>query len=206
MNNETQPAAIVEDVDFGGRLPLLKPGQLDPEQEKLYRHLNEKQIPWAKKNNFKASLPEGSLIGPFNFHLRNPVLSTAYLGWVDAETAGSKLSARMREIVILTVGFSQGADYEAYAHSAVGKAAGLTDAIISSIKSGKQPEQLEPKEIAVYRFTYQLVNNHRIDDQTYQAAMELLTEEGVVDVVHLIGAYLSTSAILNAFQVPAPKA
>ncbi|MEX8548804.1 MAG: carboxymuconolactone decarboxylase family protein [Mucilaginibacter sp.] len=205
MNNETKTTAVNEDENLGGRLPLLKPEQLNPEQKELYKLISDKQVPWAKKNNFEISLQDGSLIGPFNFHLRSPAVSKQYLGWANAESAGSKLSPRMREIIILTVGFSCNAEYEAYAHTAVGKAVGLTDAIINSIKLGQQPENLEPNEIAIYQFTHQLVNNRRIDDPTYQTAIKILTEQGVVDIVHLIGAYLATSAFLNAFQVPAPK-
>ncbi len=205
MENRINTTAGNEDKNLGGRLPLLKPEQLSTEQQELYNQLMEKQVPWANKNDFKAALEDGTLIGPFNFHLRSPALSKQYLGWVDAESANSKLSPRMREIIILTVGFSWKADYEAYAHSAVGKAAGLTDSIINSIKEGKQSEEFDSKEIIVYQFSYQLANKHCVDDQTYMAAMDVLTEESVLNMVHLIGAYLATSAFLNAFQVPSPK-
>lgn len=205
MNNEMKTTTVNEDENLGGRLPLLKPEQLKPEQKELYKLITDKQVPWAKKNNFEASSQDGSLIGPFNFHLRSPAVSKQYLGWVDAETANSKLSPRMRELIILTVGVSWDAEYEAYAHSAVGKAVGLTDTIINSIKLGQQPENLEPNEVAVYQFTHQLAKDHHVDDQTYQTAIKIMTEQGVVDMVHLIGAYLATSAFLNAFQVPAPK-
>jgi 4-carboxymuconolactone decarboxylase len=31
-------------------------------------------------------------------------------------------------------------------------------------------------------------------------------QRGVIDMVHLIGIYLATSALLNAFEIPAPDA
>ena len=44
-----------------------------------------------------------------------------------------------------------------------------------------------------------------IDDETYAAALGSFGRDGVLDMVHLIGMYLATSALLNAFEVPAPE-
>ena len=43
--------------------------------------------------------------------------------------------------------------------------------------------------------------NTRLDG----VAIEAVGQTGVLDMVNLIGAYLATSALLNAFQVPAPS-
>ena len=43
-----------------------------------------------------------------------------------------------------------------------------------------------------------------VDDATYRTALEAFGQDGVLDMVHLIGMYLATSAVLNAFEIPAP--
>ena len=43
-----------------------------------------------------------------------------------------------------------------------------------------------------------------MSDATYAAAQEAFGRDGVLDMVHLTGMYLATSALLNAFEVPAP--
>ena len=48
------------------------------------------------------------------------------------------------------------------------------------------------------------MRTHRVDDETYAAAEQAFGRDGVLDMVHLIGMYLATSALLNAFEVPAP--
>src|SRR5699024_392356 len=50
----------------------------------------------------------------------------------------------------------------------------------------------------------ELVQTHRVDDALYDAAEAAFGQEGVVDMVNLVGAYLAASALTNAFQVGAP--
>jgi 4-carboxymuconolactone decarboxylase len=56
----------------------------------------------------------------------------------------------------------------------------------------------------VYEFARQLVAGGRVDDATYAGAVELLGNQGVVELVSLCGYYTLVSFILNAFTVPLP--
>ena len=49
-----------------------------------------------------------------------------------------------------------------------------------------------------------LVRDHRIDDATYRTAVDLLGENGVIELVTIIGYYCLVSVVLNAFEVPLP--
>jgi len=190
--------------NLGGRLQLIESVKYSPDQESLYQQLSQKQLPWANKNNFIASLNDGRLIGPFNFHLRNPKTSSAYLDWVDADGKNTSLSPRMRQIIILAVGIGWKADYEVYAHTAVGLKSGLSTDMINALKKGENAIDFTQDELVAYQFTKQLVEERLVDDILYKKAIDLITERGVVDMLHLIGQYLATSAILTAFKVPAP--
>lgn len=57
-----------------------------------------------------------------------------------------------------------------------------------------------------YTFTRQLVRDRRVDDATYARVQSMFGVKGLVDMVHLIGFYLTTCALLNAFDIPAPLA
>ena len=56
-----------------------------------------------------------------------------------------------------------------------------------------------------HRFVDELVRTHRVSDDTYAAAEAALGRDGGLDTVHLTGMYLSVSALLNAFEIPAPE-
>jgi 4-carboxymuconolactone decarboxylase len=49
------------------------------------------------------------------------------------------------------------------------------------------------------------VEDHRVAAETYARAEQALGRRGLVDMVLLIGLYLTTCSIINAFEVPAPQ-
>ncbi len=142
--------------------------------------------------------------GPFNVFLYSPHMGRAFNDYVDSEAKNTSLSPKVRQIVILTVGAVWNSAYELYAHTAVARTVDLDDETIESIKVGKEPKHISAEEVTAYDFTRKLVSEHTIDDDLYKRATDTFGEKGVVDMIHLIGLYMATSALLNAFEVPTP--
>ena len=67
-------------------------------------------------------------------------------------------------------------------------------------------ETLSIEESAAHEFTRALAAEHRVDSELYKRTVELFGAKGVVDMIHLAGNYMTVSALLNAFEVPAPAA
>jgi 4-carboxymuconolactone decarboxylase len=88
----------------------------------------------------------------------------------------------------------------------VGRRAGLSDDVVEALLSGEPPEFRNEQEASAHEFTRQLVDEHRIDPETYARAELAFGHKGLVDMVLLIGLYLATCSIINAFEVPAPQA
>jgi 4-carboxymuconolactone decarboxylase len=66
--------------------------------------------------------------------------------------------------VILAVGAVWKAGYELYAHSAVARKAGLSEAAIRSLASGGHPEDLSDEERVAQRFVRQLTAEHQVEE------------------------------------------
>ena len=193
-----------KESSLGGRLPLLKVDQLDHEQTKLHAKLNDKMVAWANESGFQADTADGELIGPFNPMLYSPKISEAEIAFLGAEQENTVLSKPVREVVILTTGAIWGAAYEIYAHSAVGKKVGLRPEVIEKLVAGGTPETLSIDESVAHEFTRSLVADHKVDQELYARAAETFGEKGVVDMIYLAGNYMTISALLNTFEVPAP--
>jgi 4-carboxymuconolactone decarboxylase len=191
---------------MSGRLPALKPGDLNETQSELYDRLVAGYGPWAEKSGFEVIAPDRSLLGPLNPLLFNPALGSAQIDVFDADRASTSLSPRVHEVVILTVGAAWGSDYELYAHSAVGNLVGLSDDVVDALVAGEPPDFRNEQEASAYEFTQQLIGEHRVEAETYARAEQAFGHKGLVDMVLLIGLYLATCSLLNAFEVPAPKA
>ena len=136
--------------------------------------------------------------------LYSPKIGAASMALIEAEQENTALSKPVREVVILTTGAIWGAAYELYAHTAVGKKAGLKPEVIETLVAGQTPETLSIDESVAHEFTRSLVANHQVDQELYLRAVETFGEKGVVDMIQLAGNYMTVSALLNTFEVPAP--
>lgn len=193
------------DTDWGGRLPLLDQADMDDDQRRLDERLRSTTASWAQRAGFAAESDDGRLIGPFNALLHSPGLAAGYGRYLAAESEHTTLTPLQREVVILTVGTAWQADYEVYAHVAVARSLRLREEVIDTIRAGEEGAGvMADDEAAVYAFTRELAGRRRVGARTYARAVDVLGQRAVVDMVHLIGIYLTTSAILNAFAVPAP--
>ena len=121
-----------------------------------------------------------------------------------ADTSNTSLSPRVHEVVILTVGAAWDSGYELYAHRAVATLAGLTDDVVEALLAGRPPDFRNEQEATAHEFTRQLVDAHRVEADTYARAEQAFGHKGLVDMVLLIGLYLATCSLINAFEIPAP--
>lgn len=192
------------DIGLGGRLPLLTPDRLTERQRTLYDTFAPAKRAEAAKGGYAAQTGDGALIGPFNSYLFIPEIADGYIAWIEAQHAHLPFPPEVREAVILTIGAAWNAPFELYAHRAVARAAGMPAETIEALARGGTPAGLSDAARTARDFAHALVTQHAVDDPTYAAAHAAFGDEGLVGLTHLIGLYLSVSAVLTAFRVPAP--
>jgi 4-carboxymuconolactone decarboxylase len=190
--------------NLGGRLPLLDPAKLSETQREVYDLANSTMVPWAEAAHFQSKTADGRLIGPFNPVLFAPEMATCFADLQAAEARYTPPSEWVRQVVILAVGAVWKADYELYAHSAVARQAGLSEAAIRSLASGGHPEDLSDEERVAQRFVRQLTAEHHVEENLYRAAEAAFGREGIVAMTFLAGCYQVVCSLLNAFESPAP--
>jgi 4-carboxymuconolactone decarboxylase len=189
---------------LGGRLPLMTPDRLTERQRTLYKTFAQAKRAEATRGGYVATTKDGGLIGPFNSYLFIPDIADGYIAWIEAQHAHLPFPPDVREAVILTIGAAWNAPFELYAHRAVARTAGMATETIEALARGEAPMELSDAASNARDFTHALVTRHAVDDATYAAAQVAFGDEGLVGLTHLIGLYLSVSAVLTAFRVPAP--
>ena len=190
---------------MSGRLPLLRPADLEERPRSLYDSLVANEVRLFERSGVQVIERDRGLLGPFNPLLFSPGIGAAEIEVFRADKASTSLSPRLHEIIILTVGAAWHSEYELYAHTVVGKLVGLSDNVIEGLVSGEPPDFEDAQEASAYEFTRELVEDHRVASETYARADEALGHTALVDMVLLIGLYLTTCSIINAFEVPAPQ-
>ena len=190
---------------LGGRLPLLDPKTLSTAQKETYDRMNTTWVAWADSVPFQSKLEDGRLIGPFNPILFSPAISSSFLDFQETEQENTSLSQRVRQVVILAVGAVWKANYELYAHSAAARKAGISEDAIRTLAAGGLPDDLSDEEKIAQRYARQLSAEHHVDAALYSAAERVFGQRGLVEIAYLTGAYHTVCALLNAFEIPAPR-
>jgi 4-carboxymuconolactone decarboxylase len=151
-----------------------------------------------------ASGPRGGLRGPFQAWLRSPVLADRLQKVGEYLRFSSAVPRRLNELAILITARAWDAQYEWYAHHRMAMEAGLDPAIAADIAEGRRPASMQADEAVVYDFCTELRANRNVGDATLAAALGLLGEQGVIDLIAVGGYYDVVSMTLNVAEVPLP--
>jgi 4-carboxymuconolactone decarboxylase len=82
--------------------------------------------------------------------------------------------------------------------------AGVDPAIIEAIAKRREPNFPDPKAKLVNDYAKTLLATGRVPDALYAAAVEVLDEQGVVELVGILGYYSLVALTLNAFEIELP--
>ena len=148
--------------------------------------------------------PRGGLRGPFQAWLRSPQLAQRLQAVGEYVRFSSSIPARLNELAILITARAWDAQFEWWAHHRLALEAGLDPGIAAAIAAGERPLSMQPDEQVVYDFCTELRATRRVSDATLAAALDLLGEGGVIDLVGVSGYYDVVSMTLNVAEVPLP--
>jgi 4-carboxymuconolactone decarboxylase len=172
------------------RFPPLSPDQMTPAQRQVAEAI--------------ASGPRGGLRGPFQAWLRSPDLADRLQKLGEYLRFHSSVPRRLNELAILVTARAWDAQFEWYAHHRLALEAGLDPAVAADIAEGRRPSAMQADEAVVYDFCAELRATRRVSDATLTAAIALLGEQGVIDLVAVSGYYDLVSMTLNVAEVALP--
>jgi 4-carboxymuconolactone decarboxylase len=118
---------------------------------------------------------------------------------------GGVLPAALRELAILWVARRLGAAYEWVKHLEPARQAGVSEAIIEAIRTGKElqsHDQLQPEVLTVARC---VLEQRSIPPEVQDALTVRIGLPGVIELVVLVGFYQMIAGVIFAFDVPLPE-
>ena len=172
------------------RFPELSPEQLTPDQKALRDAL--------------LAGPRHSVEGPFNAWMRSPVLGDRLQKVGEHLRFHSSLPPKLNEFAILITAVEWQAGFEWHAHHPLALKAGLEPQVASDLQEGRRPSAMTEDEALVYDFATELHRRHQVSDAVYAAAVARFGEQGVVDLIALLGYYTLVSMTLNVAEVHPP--
>ena len=167
------------------------PSQLDAAQRRVYDEI--------------VAGPRGEVVGPLGVWLRRPELADRAQRLGEYARYGTSLPPVLSELAILVVARTWGSEFEWLVHKPIALAAGVSPDAVEAIRTGSNPLLEDPAQSAVYAFCAALLGEHHVDDSLYADAVRALGEEGVVDLVGILGYYSLISMTINVFRVSPPE-
>jgi 4-carboxymuconolactone decarboxylase len=170
------------------RLRVLEREDMNEEQGALYDKIGEEGGPRA---------------GPYWAYIRHPSLMRLCQD-IGNWFRNSALSGRERQIAVLTVVRFWDAEYPWAVQVRASLAAGVTQDEVDAINERRDPGLTDPREKMAVELATQLLNNHALTEETYQAAESLFGEEDFVALVSVIGYFGMVATTANAIDATPP--
>ena len=83
--------------------------------------------------------------------------------------------------------------------------AGVPHAAVEAIRTGGTPVFVAHDEALVYRICSEIFRTQRLSDASFNETVAALGEQGLVEVIAIVGYYTLIGNTLNVFQVALPE-
>ncbi|MEE8171868.1 MAG: carboxymuconolactone decarboxylase family protein [Alphaproteobacteria bacterium] len=173
------------------RIPLPRQDELDAAQRRVY-------------DEIKAGR-RGAVLDLFMMLLHSPQLADRAQRLGVFLRYDTSLSTRLSELAVLTTAKHWNSSYEWHFHEKEARAGGLAEEIIAAVRAGEAPKFENGDEAAVYAYTREILSNRHASDDTYQTALAIFGNAGMVELTCLIGYYCMIAMTLNEHGVALPE-
>ena len=180
----------VGEVGFDERMPAMDVAAMDEPQRKAAEEM--------------TNGPRGGVKGPFVVLLRSPELMDRLQRVGEYLRFKSSLDARISEFVMLIVSREWTQHFEWRTHVPLARAAGLSQSAIDCLADARRPVDLAADEQAAYDLIDELLRTKGVSQVTYQNAVKVFGERGVVDLLGVAGYFTAISMLMNATHGPPP--
>ena len=164
--------------DTGNRFPAIKREALNEAGKKVY-----------------DTRPDA--FGPGSIRLYSQPVADAMTDVNDYLRRKSGLDPRLVELAILVTAREMDCEYVWTAHEPAAQKAGLQQQIIDTVKYRRPLTTLGEKEAVIVQLGRDSIGKHKVGSDTFARAVKLFGNQGVVNIVSLMGDYAATTILLN---------
>ena len=133
--------------------------------------------------------------------LRHPALAKAFLTFNNHIATASSVSKRIRELLILRIGWLRRSEYEFVQHLLLGHRAGLSAAELERVQSGPDAPGWDPADADLIRAVDELHANACIQDATWKRLGERFDTAQLLDIIFAVGCYDLLAMVFNTARV-----
>ena len=158
----------------------------------------------SKKAAALAGIPEAfAPLSVFRMLLRHPELTRAVADLLQMLLRGTHLDGRLRELIIMRIGWATGSVYEWTQHWRIARLIGMEDADILGVRDWRSHNGYSPAERAVLAATDDTLESGAISAATWRECdAHVGGPEALLELVVAIGNWSLFSSLLRSLEVP----
>lgn len=173
------------------RFPLLDDAALSDAQRALLREI--------------MAGPRKKLNTSQQVAMRSPELARRLQKVNECLNVEREIPARIMQFAVIITARYCRAETMWHAHSRMAVEAGLPTSVVEDLVKGVHPSGMRPDEDAAYRFCTGLHKDKSVDDDVFQAVMQIFGERGTVEVMAVCGYYTLAGMMLKLARKPLPE-
>jgi alkylhydroperoxidase family enzyme len=182
---------------MGGRLRQVSLAEASPEIKELYKQFFGERDP-VKEPGTATGTP-----GDYwtTFALVPDLLKNARESLGMLLQPGRKLPAKLRELAIIRTGIVGDSRFEYSQHLKVARMVGVEEEKLAAIKSWATSDKFSPVERAVMLATDELVGRNLVEDETFAALKQHLSDEQIMELFYVIALWRMHGMIVRALHL-----
>lgn len=149
--------------------------------------------------------PRGALISPFVPLLRSPELMDHAQRMGEYLRYRSSIGLRLSELAICITARQWSQQVEWAIHAPIAQKEGIPREVLKDIAFGRHPRALQADEQVLYEFCTELHQNKAVSNATWFAAIDIWGEQGVIDLIGVVGYYSFLSMVMNSARTAVPE-
>jgi 4-carboxymuconolactone decarboxylase len=151
-----------------------------------------------------SSGPGGVGTGPMSVLKYSPEMARRAMPLFQYVRNESILPQTVRELAMLTTARATDCPYIWNAHAALGRQAGLSDALVDALRDRQPLPPMTEAEAIVIRLGTEFFQTHRISQETFAVALLQFGTQGLVELTTLMGFYAMLAFNANAVDLGLP--
>ena len=152
-----------------------------------------------------SSGPGGVGTGPMSVLKYSPEMARRAIPLFEYVRNESILPQKVREFAMLTTARATDCPYIWNAHAALGRQAGLRDAVVDALRDRTPLPPMPAEEAVVITLGREFFQTHRISQDTFDVALAQFGLQGLVELTTLMGFYAMLAFNANAVDLGLPQ-
>ena len=159
----------------------------------------------AAYDAFMKSRGNRPMVGPYALLLHMPEMAQRLEALRTHIRGEASLPQKLQELIMITVAREMDCAFIWYAHAAAARQAGVRDDIVDHIREKKALSNLDPDELTVVNFARELLQNRKVSQTTFDAAIARFGQRGMMTLTNLIACYAVLAYNMNTYELEAPE-